>query len=50
MQCVTNVCIRMLAEMYYSPLLLSYTWACTDVIYSDILGTGGRKSGNVIKE
>jgi len=39
-----------LAEMHYNSLLLPYTWACTDIIYSDILGNGGRKSGNIIKE
>ena len=43
------VCLFVLAEMCYSTVLPPYTWACTDVICSDILENGGRRSGNIIE-
>ena len=43
------VCLFVLAEMCYSTVLLPYAWACTDIMCSDILENGGRKSGNIIE-
>ena len=48
--CNKCVYLYVLAEMYCSALLPPYTWACTDIVYSDILGNGVIKSGNIIKE